>query len=306
MTLSLVWKTRFKKKNILRNFTTKKYKGIWDTLYTLFMINNPMLNPCYYQDEKLAKMVRVTLYFTRSLLLLAYNSIFASVMISADGTYAFSVYIILLPYITYVPIIFIVTLLLSLPPHKNFTTGTKIRVGIGSFLTLGVIIGCYIIVLVIGAQSTSEERYAFIINFIITVLQDMVFNPSIGTLTSFIVYKIYRWKPEKFKHPQAKKVVEGVIKEEGMEIYDDLTKYKQDIYKPNDQIMNTFNLNAPKSMTLQATRKHRAKVEALEEKREKEEDRTSFMDGSKDEESVHISPSPVSDQRKFIPAANDE
>ena len=101
---------------------------------------------------------------------------------------------------------------------EKLTIGQKIRLAIGTILNIAVCTGCMFVVFVIAAQQDSDERYIFALNFIIVILQDMIVTPFIGTIVTFAFYRIYHHVKAVKTNQRIKKIVEGSIGPEAMEI----------------------------------------------------------------------------------------
>jgi len=113
-----------------------------------------MISIYTYHDPNALKTSRLIVFYAEILLLLAFNTIFSDVTLDDGRGWSFNVYLILLPFVTYLPIVLLLEKIIAIPkpvtPKEKKIS--KIRWIIGGILTAIIILGSIVIILVITAQ----------------------------------------------------------------------------------------------------------------------------------------------------------
>jgi len=99
----------------LQAFLKSEVQSRKKALLIILLVNHPLLGVYYYIDPKIVKFHRVSLYYTRLVLILAYTSLFGNIA-TDDG---FNFYVFIFPYITYIPIQALLKVLLQHNPDED-------------------------------------------------------------------------------------------------------------------------------------------------------------------------------------------
>jgi len=133
-----------------------------ESFVTMFVMVHPLLNVFFINAIPPSKKIRTGLFYIRTLMLLTISSILGSVSglsvtrILQEVSLSVDVYILLLPYFTFVPLEVLLRGFLSKEKYRN--RKEKIIFYVGLALALLAIILCLFFIIAISEASTHDEN----------------------------------------------------------------------------------------------------------------------------------------------------
>ena len=188
---------------------------------------------CVPKREELPKTTRALLYYARNLLALAFASLFSGPTRSDTSetyqtlsiTFDFNIYLVLLPFVTIIPIEFLIEWLLKVEikrkkaatkEQKNFKHFLGIfKINVGYLVAGATLLGSLLAIMIVSANMTPFQRLAWTINFIQLILQDNLLNYVGYLILQYLGIKMYHHYSHK---PKLQKRIHAFLDEQLFEV----------------------------------------------------------------------------------------
>ena len=151
----------------------------------------------------------------------------------------FNIYLFILPYFTIHPLLFIVKFLIIEPKQAynlifkkiitNISRSTKksfstkilnfIRTRVSIWLIFLIIVGNYVIIFIINSNQTTVQRIAWSIDFIQSLLQDLILTPILYIFGQYCLFRIHSSPKFSKKFTKTHQLLRKVLDEFLLEIF---------------------------------------------------------------------------------------